>query len=111
VRRRVEDLGLNFGGIAYLDMGGSGSLSANAHVRRKERAEHGAPLLCGYERRTGECKGGEADTSLLFAEDFAHAADLGAYVAELFFHALVAAIHVVDAVEDAFAIGYESCED
>ena len=51
--------------------------------------------------RLGECLGG-----LFFAEDFAHAADLGAYVAELFFHAFVAAIHVVDAVEDAFAIGY-----
>jgi len=43
---------------------------------------------------------------LFLAEDFAHAADLGAYVAELFFHALVASVHVVDAVEDAFAVGY-----
>ena len=31
----------------------SGSLSANAHVRRKERAEHGAPGLCCYGREAG----------------------------------------------------------
>ena len=42
---------------------------------------------------------------LLFAEDVAHAADLGADAAELLFDVLVAAVHVVDAVEDGLAIG------
>ncbi len=50
-------------------------------------------------------------STLPFPEDFAHAADLGAYAAELFFEALVATVHVVDAVEDAFAVGYQGGED
>ena len=49
--------------------------------------------------------------ALAFAEDVAHAADLGAYAAELFFEALVAAVHVVDAVEDGFAVGDQGGED
>jgi hypothetical protein len=48
---------------------------------------------------------------LLLAEDVAHAADLGAYAAELLFEVLVAAVHVVDAVEDALAVGDEGGED
>ena len=37
--------------------------------------------------------------------------NLRAYAAELFFHALVATVHVVDAVEDGFAVGDQGCED
>src|SRR5690348_662007 len=48
---------------------------------------------------------------LFFAEDIAHAADLCAYAAEFFFEVLVAAVEVVDAVEDGLAVGYESRED
>jgi len=48
---------------------------------------------------------------LAFAEDVAHAADLGAYSAELFFEVFVAAVEVVDAVEDGFAIGDQGSED
>ena len=48
---------------------------------------------------------------LLFAEDVAHAADLGADAAELFFEVLVAAVEVVDAVEDGFAVGDQRGED
>ncbi len=43
-------------------------------------------------------------TELLFAEDVAHAANLGADVAEFFLEVLVAAVEVVDAVEDGFPI-------
>jgi hypothetical protein len=42
---------------------------------------------------------------LFFAEDVSHAADLGADAAEFFFEVLVAAVEVVDAVEDGFAVG------
>ena len=45
------------------------------------------------------------------AEDVAEAADLGADAAEFFFEVLVAAVEVVDAVEDGFAIGDERGED
>ena len=48
---------------------------------------------------------------LFLAEDVAHAADLGADAAELFFDVLVAAVHVVDAVEDGFAFGDQRGED
>ena len=48
---------------------------------------------------------------LLFAEDVAHAADLGADAAEFFFKALVSSVEVVDAVEDGFAVGDEGGED
>jgi hypothetical protein len=39
------------------------------------------------------------------AEDVAEAANLRSNAAELFFDVLVAAVHVVDAVEDGFAVG------
>jgi hypothetical protein len=48
---------------------------------------------------------------LLFAEDVSHAADLGSHAAEFLFEVFVAAIEVVDAVEDGFAIGDEGGED
>ena len=51
------------------------------------------------------------EVNLLLAEDVAHAADLGAYAAELFFDVLVAAVDVVDAVEDGLAVGDEGGED
>src|ERR1700679_1963834 len=54
------------------------------------------------EERVGE---------LFFAEDVAHAADLGADVAEFFFEVFVAAVEVIDAVEDSFAVGDEGGED
>ena len=41
----------------------------------------------------------------------AHAANLGSDAAQLFFDALVAAIHVIDAVEDGLAIGDQGGED
>lgn len=51
---------------------------------------------------------------LLFAEDISHAADLGTDSAKLFFEAFVTAVHVVDAVQNALAIGdhcgeYQGC--
>ena len=49
--------------------------------------------------------------ALLFAEDVSHAADLGAHAAELLFEVLVAAVDVVDAVEDGFAVGDQGGED
>ena len=52
-------------------------------------------LACGY----GFFAGGE---------DVAHSADLCAYAAELFLEVLVAAVHVIDAVEDGFSVGDES---
>ena len=79
--------------------------------------------------QTREPEGGEADLSasqlfellsvemrrferrLLLAEDVAHAADLSSYPTEFFFDAFVAAIDVVDAVEDGFSVGDESGED
>ncbi len=42
---------------------------------------------------------------LFVAEDVAHAADLGTDAAELLFDAFVAAVDVVDAVEDGFTFG------
>ena len=45
------------------------------------------------------------EMKLLFTEDVSHAADLGADAAEFLFKVLVAAIEVVDAVEDGFAVG------
>src|SRR5271154_3700876 len=48
---------------------------------------------------------------LLLAEDVAHAADLGADAAELLFETLVAAVHVVDAVEDGLAVGDQRGQD
>jgi hypothetical protein len=42
---------------------------------------------------------------LFFAEDVSHAADLGADAAEFFFEVLVAAVEVIDAVEDGFSVG------
>ena len=48
---------------------------------------------------------------LFFAEDVAHAVNLGADAAQLFFDALVAAVHVIDAVENGFAIGDEGRQD
>src|ERR1035441_6065736 len=47
---------------------------------------------------------------LLLAEDVAHASDLGAYGAEFFFEVLVAAVEVVDAVEDGLAVGDQGGE-
>ena len=47
----------------------------------------------------------------LAGEDIAHAADLCAYAAEFFFDAFVASVHVVDAVEDGFAVRDHCCED
>ena len=38
-------------------------------------------------------------------EDVAHALNLGSYAAQLFFKALVAAVHVIDAVYDGLALG------
>jgi len=40
-------------------------------------------------------------------EDFSHAPHLRAHAAQLLFHALVAAVHVVDTVQDAFAIRHQ----
>ena len=34
-----------------------------------------------------------------------------AYAAELFFEVLIAAVEVVDAVEDGFAVGYQGGQD
>jgi hypothetical protein len=48
---------------------------------------------------------------LFFAEDVSHAADLGAYAAELLFKVLVATVEVVDAVEDGLAVGDEGGQD
>jgi hypothetical protein len=54
---------------------------------------------------------GNSRSGLLFAEDVSHAADLGSNAAEFLFEVFVAAIEVVDAVEDGFAVGDEGCED
>ncbi len=48
---------------------------------------------------------------LPLAEDVAHAADLGTDAAEFFFDALIAAVDVVDAVEDGFSIRDQRGED
>ena len=64
----------------------------------------------GKNKTNGNSNGG-CVKGLLFAEDVAHAADLGADAAELLFEALVAAVHVVDAVEDGLAVGDEGGED
>ena len=61
---------------------------------------------CGFGRGDGDV-GSAAEP----VEDVAHAADLGAYAAEFFFEALVAAVEVVDAVEDGFAVGDQGSED
>ena len=47
---------------------------------------------------------------LFLAEDVAHAADLGANIAEFLFEVLVAAVEVVDVVEDSFSIGNQCRE-
>jgi hypothetical protein len=54
-------------------------------------------------KATGQGNSGGA--GLLFAEDVAHAANLGADAAEFFFEVFVTAIEVVDAIEDGFAVG------
>ena len=63
-------------------------------------------MLITFCRRRRPCNSG-----LFLAENISHAADLGADAAEFFFDVLVAAVHVVDAVEDGFAVGDESGED
>src|SRR5689334_2969047 len=45
-----------------------------------------------------------------FGEDFADAADFGADGAQFLFNILVAAIDVIDTVDDGLTAGYESCE-
>src|SRR6202051_2125913 len=48
---------------------------------------------------------------LFLAEDVAHAADLGADSAQLLLESFVAAVHVIDAVEDGLAVGDEGGQD
>jgi hypothetical protein len=76
---------------------------------RQKQIPHSTSLRAGSSGMTtkrAKAKGGNGGgAGLLFAEDVAHAADLGTYAAEFFFEVLVAAIEVVDAVEDGFAVG------
>src|SRR6185312_17223483 len=66
---------------------------------------HGGSFLlsvrCGNETKTNL----NLDGFALVAEHVAHAANLRAYATQLLFDVLVAAIHVVDAVENRFAVG------
>ena len=48
---------------------------------------------------------------LLLAEDLTHAANLSTDAAQLFFNVLIAAIDVVDAIEDAFTVGNQRGEN
>ena len=67
-------------------------------------------LRYGMEIQRVQRNGNAIRCGLLFAEDVAHAADLCAYAAEFFLEVFVAAVEVVDAVEDGFAVGYERRE-
>jgi hypothetical protein len=44
-------------------------------------------------------------------EYVAHSADLSADSTQLFFDVLVAAVHVVDAIKNGFAVGHKCSED
>ena len=47
----------------------------------------------------------------LLGEDFADAADLGSYCAQLFFDVFVATVDVIDAIDDGFSVGDQCGED
>src|SRR6266702_2106357 len=66
--------------------------------------------VCGW-RVAARLLVDEVGGATVFAEDVAHAADLGSYAAELVFEVLVAAVEVVDAVEDGLAVGDQGGED
>ena len=77
---------------------------------RVRRGFYGAPGLDAFvygKEIVRFCNG----IRLLFAEDVSHAADLGADTTELFFEVFIAAIEVIDAVEDGFAVSDEGGED
>ncbi len=94
-----------------------------ACVYRKHSSEPllragGLPLRSGRSQllwcrapRSSLPQGAPVNAHLPFAEDIAHAADLCAYAPQLFFDALVAAIHMVNAVEDGFTIGDKGGEN
>ena len=46
---------------------------------------------------------------LLFAEDVSHTANLRANSTEFLFEVLVAAVKMIDAIEDGLAVGDKSC--
>ena len=43
-------------------------------------------------------------------EDISHAANLRAHAAQLLLDSLIAAIHVIDAIEDGLSVGYQRSE-
>ena len=62
-----------------------------------------------YWKRLVECSTSSGE--LLPAEDVPHAADLSADATQLVFEVLIAAVEVVDTVEDGFAVGYQGSQD
>jgi len=63
----------------------------------------------GWERLHTTLENALAGDSFFFfgSKDVAHATDLRTYPGQLLFNALIAAIHVIDAIQNGFAIGHE----
>src|SRR5437764_11288630 len=77
---------------------------------RQEQIRHSTLLQAGPKGLQPEERTRRSRPGLFFAEYVAHTADLGADAAEFFFEVLVAAIEVIDAVENGFSVGDEGGE-
>ena len=71
-----------------------------------------SPSGCGSQSgrfpRRMKCSGAGRRDGCLLGQDLADAANLGAYAFEFFFDVFVAAIDMVDAINDGLAFGNES---
>src|SRR5580692_9802287 len=97
-RRRRE--GARLWGLRSMGVGCGCSGVSKSEKQVLRDAQDDNSYLYHLCRRGG---GGEVGGAAGFVEDVAHAADLGAYSAELVFEVFVAAVEVVDAVEDGLA--------